>query len=210
MWICGSEVHQEMLYQSWSWVDCCDVLLMFFFFLFDFDCIHIYTLGDITATVVMKMAGFYFDFQRHSKTQSIDKSRIGGMITRYAVFWNFVICKSTWKIQISCWFTHKLSGSLIWGINEIFPDQEFSGVDQEENNWPLAKTGGFLIIHYPVINALYIVYSQLLFACEAWPLFILSWLFVTISVFCIISYQCRPRKCVPSTYSDVWLHYHLV
>lgn len=175
MWICGSEVHQEMLYQSWSWVDCCDVLLMFFF-LFDFDCIHIYTLGDITATVVMEMAGFYFDFQMHSETQSIDKSRIGGMITRYAVFWNFVICKSTRKIQISCWFTHKLSGSLIRGINEIFPDQEFSGVDQEENNWPLAKTGGFLIIHCPVINALYIVYSQLLFACEAWPLFIISWL----------------------------------
>lgn len=124
----------------------------------------------------MEMAGFYFDFQMHSETQSIDKSRIGGMITRYAVFWNFIICKSTRKIQISCWFTHKLSGSLIRGINEIFPDQEFSGVDQEENNWPLAKTGGFLIIHCPVINALYIVYSQLLFACEAWPLFIISWL----------------------------------
>lgn len=208
MWICGSEVHQEMLYQSWSWVDCCDVLLMFFF-LFDFDCIHIYTWwyychcsnGD---------GRFLFWFPNAFRDTINRQSRIGGMITRYAVFWNFIICKSTRKIQISCWFTHKLSGSLIWGINEIFPDQEFSGVDQEENNWPLAKTGGFLIIHCPVINALYIVYSQLLFACEAWPLFIISWLFVTISVFCIISNQCRPRKCVPSTYSDVWLHYHLV
>lgn len=45
----------------------------------------------------MKMAGFYFDFQRHSETQSIYKNRIGGMITRYGVFWNFIICKSMYE-----------------------------------------------------------------------------------------------------------------